>query len=123
VFIESNRTFLSLVVFYIVTKVEAFTIDASSSHDNHLIVLIDDGIDLCLSILLFVNISRGYLGGLSQNGFTGEAKSGEVKKYGFTWLLIHFHPNLQNSFMLHYSTLICAKYVKPKLLKSLPNGP
>jgi len=37
---------------------------------------------------------------LIQNGFTSEAKAGEARKTGFSQLLIHFNPGLQNGFML-----------------------
>ena len=37
---------------------------------------------------------------LIQNGFTGEAKAGEAKKTGFSRLLVHFNPGLQNGFTL-----------------------
>jgi len=46
---------------------------------------------------------------LIQNGFTGEAKVGEARKTGFSRLLVHFNPGLQNGFTLHYSASICAK--------------
>ena len=35
-----------------------------------------------------------------QNGFTDEAKAGEVRKTGFFRLLVHFNSGLQNSFTL-----------------------
>ena len=37
---------------------------------------------------------------LIQNGFTGEAKAGEARKTGFSQLLVHFNPGLQNGFTL-----------------------
>jgi len=37
---------------------------------------------------------------LIQNGFTGEAKAGEARKTGFSRLLVHFNPGLQNGFTL-----------------------
>ena len=37
---------------------------------------------------------------LIHNGFTGEAKAGEAKKTGFSRLLVHFNPGLQNGFTL-----------------------
>ena len=37
---------------------------------------------------------------LIQNGFIGEAKAGEARKAGFSWLLVHFNPDLQNGFTL-----------------------
>ena len=37
---------------------------------------------------------------LIQNGFTGEAKAGEARKIDFSWLIVHFNPNLQNDFTL-----------------------
>ena len=37
---------------------------------------------------------------LIQNGFTGEAKAGEARKTGFSRLLVHFNPGLQNVFTL-----------------------
>ena len=37
---------------------------------------------------------------LIQNGFTGEAKAGEARKTGFSWLLVYFNPGLQNGFTL-----------------------
>ena len=37
---------------------------------------------------------------LIQNDFTGEAKAGEARKTGFSRLLVHFSPGLQNGFML-----------------------
>jgi len=37
---------------------------------------------------------------LIQNGFTDEAKSGETRKTGFSWLLVHFNLGLQNGFTL-----------------------
>ena len=35
-----------------------------------------------------------------QNGFTGEAKAEEARKTGFSRLLVHFNPDLQNDFTL-----------------------
>ena len=37
---------------------------------------------------------------LIQNGFTGEVKTGEARKAGFSWFLVHFNLDLQNDFML-----------------------
>ena len=37
---------------------------------------------------------------LIQNGFIGEAKASEVRKIGFSRLLVHFNPDLQNGFTL-----------------------
>ena len=37
---------------------------------------------------------------LIQNGFIGEVKAGEARKTGFSRLLIHFNPGLQNGFTL-----------------------
>ena len=37
---------------------------------------------------------------LIQNGFTGEAKAGETRKTGFSRLLVHLNPGLQNGFTL-----------------------
>jgi len=37
---------------------------------------------------------------LIQNDFTGEAKAGETRKTGFSRLLVHFNPGLQNGFTL-----------------------
>ena len=37
---------------------------------------------------------------LIQNGFTGEAKAGEARKTGFSRLLVHFNPGIQNGFTL-----------------------
>jgi len=37
---------------------------------------------------------------LIQNGFTSEAKASEARKTGFSRLLVHFNPGLQNGFTL-----------------------
>jgi len=37
---------------------------------------------------------------LIQNGFTGEAKTDEARKTGFSRLLVHFNPGLKNGFTL-----------------------
>jgi hypothetical protein len=76
---------------------------------------------------------RGHLGGLSQNGFTGEAEASEAKKSGFSLLLVHFYPRLypvSSSIFTpayktasRYSISICVKQMKPKPIKALPNGP
>jgi len=42
---------------------------------------------------------------LIQNGFTDEAKAGEVRKTDFFRLLVHFNPGLQNGFTLQYLDL------------------
>ena len=45
-------------------------------------------------------IIKPHLAQLIQNGFTGEAR-----KTGFSRLLVHFNPGLQNGFMLQYLDL------------------
>ena len=44
--------------------------------------------------------TKALLAWLIQNGFTGEAKAGEVRKTGFSRLLVNFNPSLQNDFTL-----------------------
>ena len=48
----------------------------------------------------YTNKIKPPLARLIQNGFTGEAKAGEARKTGFSWLLVHFNPDLQNDFTL-----------------------
>ena len=67
---------------------------------------------ICFLIILFNSWAPGVFecGGddefkahfarLIQNGFTGEAKTGEARKADFSRLLVHFNPDLQNGFML-----------------------
>ena len=45
-------------------------------------------------------VFKAPLARLIQSGFTGEAKAGEARKTGFSRLLVHFNPGLQNSFTL-----------------------
>ena len=50
--------------------------------------------------ICLVGVLKDSLARLIQNGFTGEAKAGEARKTGFSRLLVHFNPGLQNGFTL-----------------------
>ena len=56
------------------------------------------GMTTCASGI--VQYTQAPLARLIQNGFTGEAKAGEARKTGFSRLLVHFNPDLQNGFTL-----------------------